>query len=202
MQNEIVVESQENLQPTDTDTVENEEVQVETTQLEENQVENKDVQVDNEGEEQIAEKSFNQKQVNEMIKARLERSEKSFLKRYEVQNLNELNEAIGKSQAYDVIKERYDSIKAENSQLREKIAFLSNNINPDREEDIRAYFKGKEIEFNDDNFIKELGTHPEWLKIMKEDTTPKTTIKALGVEHTKVKVDETEDEKRKRIFGV
>ena len=201
MQNEIVVESQENLQPTDTDTVENKDVQVETTQPEVNQVEDKKNQLD-EKEEQIVERSFNQKQVDEMIKARLERSEKSFLKRYEVQNLNELNEAIGKSQAYDVIKERYKDIKAENSQLKEKIAFLSNNINPDREEDIRAYFKGKEIEFNDDNFIKELGTHPEWLKVVKEDTTPKTTIKALGVEHTKVKVDETEDEKRKRIFGV
>lgn len=203
MQNEIVVESQENLNPTATDTVENkQEVQVETTQPEESQVEEKEENQPDEEEEQVAEKSFNQKQVDEMIKARLERREKSFLKRYGVQNLDELDEAIGKSQAYDVMKEKYENIKGENAQLKERLSFLSNGINPDREEDVRAYFKGKEIEFNDENLIKELETHPEWLKVVKEDDTPKTTIKTLGVEHKEVKVEETEAERQKRIFGV
>lgn len=196
MQNENVVESQENLNPTETDAVENQnENQVETTQPE-NKVEETQTKTE------PIEKTFNQQQVDEMIKARLERRSNSLYRRYGVQNSKELDEAIGKSQAYDVMKERYDGLKAENSQLKERIAFLSNNINPEREEDVRAYFKGKEIDFNDENLVKELETHPEWLKVVEKDDTPKTTIKTLGVEHKNVNVEETEAERQRRIFGI
>lgn len=192
MQNENVVESQENLNPTVTDTVENEEVeQVETTQPEENQ------------EQEIEpEKTFTQKQVDDLIKARLERRTKSLLKRYGVETSEELDNLIGKSQAYDVMKERYENIKIENAQLKERNAFLTKGVSPDREDDIRAHFKGKEIEFNEENLAKELETHPEWLKVIEEDKTPKTTIKKLGVEHSEHKVPESESEKMNRIFGV
>lgn len=192
MQNENVVESQENLEPTVTDTVENEAVeQVETTQPEENQ------------EQEIEpEKTFTQKQVDDLIKARLERRTKSLLKRYGVETSEELDDLVGKSQAYDVMKERYENIKLENAQLKERNAFLTKGVNPDREDDIRAHFKGKEIEFNEENLAKELETHPEWLKVIEEDKTPKTTIKKLGVEHSEHKVPESESEKMNRIFGV
>lgn len=193
MQNENVVESQENLEPTVTDTVEKEAVeeQVETTQPVENQ------------EQEIApEKTFTQKQVDDLIKARLERRTKSLLKRYGVETSKELDDLIGKSQAYDVMKERYANIKLENAQLKERNAFLTKGVSPDREDDIRAHFKGKEIEFNEENLAKELETHPEWLKVIEEDKTPKTTIKKLGVEHSEHKVPESESEKMNRIFGV
>lgn len=192
MQNENVVESQENLEPTVTDTVEKEEAeQVETTQPEENQ------------EQEIEpEKTFTQKQVDDLIKARLERRTKSLLKRYGVETPEELDDLIGKSQAYDVMKERYENIKLENAQLKERNAFLTKGVSPDREDDIRAHFKGKEIEFNEENLAKELETHPEWLKVVEEDKTPKTTIKKLGVEHSEHKVPESESEKMNRIFGV
>jgi len=186
---ENVVESQENLQPTETDTVENQEVQVETEQPEQSQ-------------EEPIEKTFTQKQVDDLIKARLERRTKSFLRRYGVEKSSDLDNLIGKSQAYDVMKERYTAIKDENAQLKERIAFLTNNINPDREDDIRAHFKGKDIVFNEENLVKELGTHPEWLKAIEGDTTPKTTIKKLGIEHKDAKVPESEAEKMNRIFGV
>lgn len=193
MQNEenVVVESQENLQPTETDTVENKEVEPKV----ENQQEEKP-------KDEPIEKTFTQKQVDDLIKARLERRNKSLLKRYGVEKSSDLDNLVGKSQAYDVMKERYTAIKDENAQLKERIAFLTNNINPDREDDIRAHFKGKDIVFNEENLVKELGTHPEWLKAVEGDTTPKTTIKKLGIEHKEGNKPESDAEKMSRIFGI
>jgi hypothetical protein len=144
-----------------------------------------------------------QARINEMIRARLERQNNSFYKRYGVNDRDGLDSLIGKAQSYDIMKERYDSMSQENAQLKEKLAFMSNGINPDREDDIRAHFKGKGIEFDNDSLIKELETHPEWRKVVEAgDTTPKTTIERLGVEHRDRNVPETEAERQKRIFGV
>lgn len=196
MQNEqnVVNESQVNIDTTATDTVENE-----VNKVEQVDATQQDVQPKN---DEPIEKTFTQKQVDDLIKARLDRRTKSFLRRYGVEKSSDLDNLIGKSQAYDVMKERYTNIKDENAQLKERIAFLTNNINPDREDDIRAYFKGKDIVFNEENLVKELGTHPEWLKAIEGDTTPKTTIKKLGIEHKNGNTPESEAEKMNRIFGV
>ena len=195
MQENFGNQSQENLIPTETDTVESKEV-VEQ-QPEEEVVEPKQPE-----QEQQVEKTFTQQQVDDLIKARLERKTNSLYKRYGVSNSGELDELIGKSQAYDVMKERYSTLKDENNQLKERLAFMSNGINPEREEDVRAYFKGKDIDFNEESLKTELQTHPEWLKIIEDDKTPKTTIEKLGVEHKDSKVPESEAEKMNRIFGV
>ncbi len=148
------------------------------------------------------EKTFTQEQVNEIMRSRIERERKSVYSRYGVEDRDGLDALIGKSQSYDVMKERYEQLKEENASLKERMAFLANNINPEREEDVRAYFKGKDIEFNEQNLMNELATHPEWLKVIEQDSTPKTTIKKLGVENVNHVVPETEDEKIKRIFGI
>ena len=147
-------------------------------------------------------KTFTQEMVDEIVRNRLERDRKATFKRYGVGDRDGLDALIGKSQAYDVMKERYEGIKTENSALREKMALMSNNINPAREGDVRAHFKGKGIEFNETNLVNELATHPEWLNVPKKDDAPKTTITTLGVEHTSVTKHETEEEKQRRIFGV
>lgn len=147
-------------------------------------------------------KTFTQEMVDEIVRTRLDRDRRATYNRYGVKDKNGLDELIGKSQSYDVMRERYEAIKTENVSLKEKMAFISNNINPAREDDIRAYFKGKEIEFNETNLIKELETHPEWLKVKEVSNAPQTTITSLGVEHRPIRHAETEDERRKRIFGV
>lgn len=147
-------------------------------------------------------KSFTQEMVDEIVRNRLERDRQSTFKRYGVENREGLDELIGKSQSYDIMKERYEAIKTENGTLREKMAFITNNINPAREEDVRAYFKGKGIEFNETNLVNELVTHPEWLNVKQTDNSPKTTITALGVEHNPMPKHESEEERQKRIFGV
>ena len=147
-------------------------------------------------------KSFTQEMVDEIVRNRLERDRKATYKRYGVEDKDGLDALIGKAQAYDEMKSRYDELVKTNASLEEKMAFITNNINPAREEDVRAYFKGKEIEFNETNLINELATHPEWLNVKETNDAPQTTIKTLGVEHTQVNHHESEAERQKRIFGV
>lgn len=147
-------------------------------------------------------KSFTQEMVDEIVRNRLERDRKATYKRYGVADRDGLDGLIGKAQSYDIMKERYEATKTENATLREKMAFMSNNINPAREEDVRAYFKGKGIEFNETNLINELATHPEWLNVVEHNEAPQTTIKTLGVDHAPVVKHESEEERQKRIFGV
>ena len=147
-------------------------------------------------------KTFTQEQVNDKIRARLERDRAALLKRYGVNDRDELDGLIGRAQSYEVMKERYEALKTANSELEEKLAFLSNGINPDREDDIRAYFKGKGIEFNGEALASALETHPEWRKVVETDSAPKTTITRLGTDHRENNTPESEAEKIKRIFGV
>lgn len=146
--------------------------------------------------------TFTQEQVNDLVRARLDRFEKRLYKKYGVEDKKALEDLVGKGQSYDVVKERYESQKLENNSLKEKIAFLENNINPNRYEDVRAYFKGKEIEFNNDNLVNELSTHPEWLN-QAEKKEPMTTIKVLGNDQSQVPTTRTtEKEQVAKLFGL
>lgn len=147
-------------------------------------------------------RTFTQEQVNKIMRSRLERDRLSLFGRYGVKDRDGLDDLIGKAQSYDVMKERYGASKARIAELEERLAFVDNGINPDREDDIRAYFKGKGIGFSGEALARELSTHPEWRKAVMQDDKPKTTIEVLGVEHRDRNVPETESEKIKRIFGV
>ena len=146
--------------------------------------------------------TFTQEQVNEIVRKRLEKADNKFYSRYGVSKKEELDELVGKAQSYDVMKERYDGLVSSNKNLTEELTFLKNNINPERYEDVKAYFKGKDLEFNAENLIKELETHNEWLNVIKQETSPKTTIQTLGTERKVQERIESDAEKAKRIFGV
>lgn len=147
-------------------------------------------------------KTFTQEQVNKIMRSRLERDRLTLLNRYGVKDRDGLDSLIGKAQSYDVMKERYEAGKTEIASLKEQLAFKTNDINPAREDDIRAYFKGKGLEFNEEALVNELATHPEWKNVVQVDDKPKTTITTFGVEHRDKNVPETEAEKRQRIFGI
>lgn len=146
-------------------------------------------------------KSFTQEQVNDIVRARLERSQAKIFNRYGVKNKTELDELIGKAQSYQVMYERYGLMKDENSNLKQELAFLKNNINPERKDDIMAYFKGKEIEFSNDNLVNELATHPEWLNPVQVDDKPKTTFSVLGASNIETERANEKDEMAK-FFGL
>lgn len=136
-----------------------------------------------------------QEEVNNLVKDRVNKTKEQFYKRYGVSSREELDDLIGKCQSFDEVKERYDNLNVENQSLKQELAFLKNNIDNKKIDDIKIYFKGKELELNEENLINELSTHPEWVKA-------NTSINTLGVEHKETKREETEDERIKRVFGI
>lgn len=140
-------------------------------------------------------KTFSQEQVNELVRKRLDSQTKRLFTRYNVQDKKQLDELVGMAQSYQVMKERYEILKNESYNYLEENAFLKNNINPDKYDDVRAYFKGKGIEFTNENLINELKSHNEWLNAPKE-----TTIKSLGA--TKQEQEKApESEMAAKLFG-
>lgn len=113
--------------------------------------------------------TFTKERVNELMKKRVERSHQSFFKRYGVKDLTELDNLVGKSRSYDPLKKihdehiaKYDALVKEHGDLNERYLFTTSNINPDRYEDIRTYFKGKGLDINSESLNAELATHPDW----------------------------------------
>lgn len=170
--------------------------------LEQTQV-NDGVTVDTKQEEVVEQQQpqedlFTQDQVNDFVRSRLNK----FYNRYGVDGSKGLDELVGKAQSYSVMEERYKAMEEEKRGLMEKIAFMENNINPNRYEDVRAYFKGKEIEFNNDSLVNELATHPEWLN-QAETREPMTTIKTLGSDTSTVPVNRpNEKDEVAKLFGL
>lgn len=144
------------------------------------------------------EKLYNKQQVIEMMKRRVNRSHSAFFKRYGVENLQGLDELFEKSKQFGSMNDEFGKIQLRNSELMRENAFLRNNIDPNRYDDIIAYFKGKDMDFSEEELLKALPTHNEWLK----QTAPAmTTIKSLGSEaHTMPKANESE--LASRLLGV
>lgn len=141
--------------------------------------------------------TFTQEQVNDFVRDRLQRVYKG----YGCESQEELNELVKKSQGYDELQAKVDALNKERAELAEKVAFMENNINPDRYDDIRAYFKGKELEFTNSNLQSELKTHNEWLNVKKEDSNPTTTINVLGTGANHRDTGKTEKQRAEDMFG-
>ena len=139
-------------------------------------------------------RTFTQEQVNDLVRQRIERERNSTYKRYGVTDRDGLDSLITKSHSYDAMKEQYESVNERNKQLIQEIAFIRQNIEPSRQEDVIAYFKGKGLEFSELTLADELRTHPEWLRTTEQSDKPTTTIKKLGTARS---VPEPEDEKKK-----
>ena len=139
-------------------------------------------------------KMFSQEEVNKLISDRLVKQESRLFKKYGVNSRDDFDLMVGKSQQYDEMKSRFDDLVSQNSEMRERLLMIDNNIDPSQVDDLKYYFKGKGIELNDENLKSELTTHPAWVK--------KVDIKPVGVEHKPVNKVETEEEFMKRVFGI
>ena len=150
-------------------------------------------------------KSFTQEQVNDMMRKRIERERNSTIKsineKYGAKDESELDELFKKSLSYDVMKERYDNLVSAKAELEKELAFTRNNIEPSKEDDIMAHFKGKEMEFNEETLKAELETHPEWLRVVEKSNKPKTTIKAISPER-QISNEKDEANEMAKLFGL
>lgn len=158
---------------------------------------------DDKGEEKP---KFTQKQLDQIIRERIERERNSTIRKwcdkYGVNDEKGLDDAFLKSLSYDTMKQEYESIKSAKQELEKELAFVRNNIEPTKQEDVMAHFKGKDIIFNEENLKAELSTHPEWLKVKEVSDKPTTTIKAISPDRQDVKPERSEKEEMEKLFGM
>lgn len=144
------------------------------------------------------EKKFTQEEVNDIVRKRLDKQKSSFLKNYNVESEEELTDLLKKALGYEELKSSLDTEKKSKGELVEKLAFLENNINQDKVDDIKTYFKGKELELNSDNLKNLLDTHKEWVNEKQNITT----ILPLGSDNTTPKPQVSEKEQASKLFGL
>lgn len=145
-----------------------------------------------------APKTYTKDEVIELMKKRVNRSHNSFFKRYGVSNLQELD---AKFNGGKELQDNYLGLQNKNAELVREIAFLKNNINPERYDDIIAYFKGKGLDFSEEELVNLLATHPEWLKQQEVEKPTTTTIKSLGAE-SHIEPKQSEKELASKLLGV
>lgn len=140
-------------QPTETET----EVEViteteveETTELEPT-IEDSDV------------KTFTEQELNEIVRNRLIRQKNRLHQQLGVENDEAIAELIEKVKKADELQSIVDSLQNENTLFKEQLTFIENNIDTKRYDDVKAYFKGKELTLTPETLKAELITHPEWI---------------------------------------
>ena len=147
------------------------------------------------GPTQQPDRTFTRDEVTKILRNRLDRYQNSVYKKYGVKNLDEFNSLFEKAKGYD------DVIKSRDEAL-ETVAFLRNNINPDKYDDVKTYFKGKGLQFTEDALKQQLESHPEWVikKAEEVNKKPVTTITPVGT-GSKGPIVTGEKELAKKIFG-
>lgn len=178
--------------------VENTEVETASTDVNDVTTENSDTNTS----ETESVKTFTQEQVNEFVRNRIDRERNTTWKRYGVANRNELDTLVAKSQSYDAMKERYENIQNRIRELEQEIAFTRLNIDPTKQDDVLVHFKGKELEFNENNLMEELRTHPEWLKPMEASDKPTFTFTKIGADRPFIAPKEDEKDIASKLFNL
>lgn len=144
---------------------------------------------------------FTRDEVTQILRKRLDRSNKRFYDRLGIKGEDEFE---GYLQQRNQMATELDDLKNKNLELTRTNSFLKNNIKSDKYDDIIAYFKGSGLEFSEDELLKQLATHPEWLNQPvaqpAPEPKPQATVQQLSPGRG-VKIEESEDEKMNRVFG-
>lgn len=130
---------------------------------------------------------LSQDKVNEIVRERLSKQERSFYEGLKVKDGKELGDLLEKAR-------KYDALNDEKSKLAEEIAFIRNGIDPKRADDVRTWFKGKGQQFDEQGLKAALETHPEW----KGSVTPQP----LGGSGEQKKPETTEKDIAAKYFGL
>ena len=119
-------------------------------------------------EQESVEKMLTQSQVDEIVgRTRTETRDKTckdIYSRYGVNDEAGMDEVVGRSQKYDLLREDYDGVVKELSELKTRLALMDSGIAPERYEDAKLILGGKGLEITPENIAIEVETHPEWKK--------------------------------------
>lgn len=147
------------------------------------------------------ERMFTRDEVNKLMQRRVERSHNAVFTRYGVANLEELDNLFGQANSYGPLKEKFGELEKNHNDLnsvykdlQKRYAFKVGNIDEKRINDIETYFKGKNIDIDENTLAQELKSHPEWVKKVGQ-------IQAIGAEATPAQ-EMDEREMAEKYFGV
>lgn len=154
------------------------------------------------GENEKPQETITKARMNEIIRERIERERNSIIKKYGGDEKSDLDSIFSKALSYETMKEEYDSIIRAKLELETKLAFIENNVEPTKQDDVMAHFKGKGIEFNNETLKQELSTHPEWLKAKETSDKPITTIKEISPSRNEVQPQKNEEDEVASLFGL
>ena len=140
------------------------------------------------------EEKLTQSQVNDIVTKRLAKQAEGFYKKYGVMDEKGMDDLVGKAKSYDELNKKYNELSEKNAMLNEKVMFIDNSIRKDREDDVRTYFKGKELPMTDENIKEALKTHNEWANASVNPV-------AVGNSGTP-KTEEDEIDLASKLFGV
>lgn len=176
--------------PTATTTVENAETPTATETPTETEVKVSEPKVD------VAphsDKLYTKQQMSDAVLKRLNR----IYEKFGIEKEEDIEAIVNNSKEYKASLEtlnRVPELEKELSQAKEQLMFIEKNIDPQRYEDVKTFFKGKELELTTENLLQELETHPEWLSKTtvreigaKKDTPPPVDEKALAMKMFKIK---------------
>lgn len=108
-------------------------------------------------------KTFTEQEMNEIVRKRLDRQKNKLHQQLGVENDDEITALIEKVKKADELQSIVESLQNENTLYKEQLTFIEHNIDVKRYDDVKAYFKGKELSLTPENLKAELKTHPEWL---------------------------------------
>ena len=132
-------------------------------------------------EQESVEKMLTQSQVDEIVgRTRTETRDKTckdFYARYGVNDEAGMDEVVGRSQKYDLLREDYDKLSAEMADMKVRLALMDSGIAPERYEDAKLILVGKGLEVTPENISVELETHPEWKKAFVAE--PESEVKEV-----------------------
>ena len=152
---------------------------------------------------------FTKERVNELMQKRIERSHQAFFNRYGVKDLKELDDLFGKAKSVDELNQkieeltkgnadlqtRFDDLTNQHRDLTKKYAFTSRNIRPELYDDIETYFKGKNLDINEETLNEALKTHLDWYN------KPNNVV-SLGNENPGTTDEVSEREQASKLLGV
>ena len=130
---------------------------------------------------------LSQDKVNEIVRERLSKQERSFYEGLEVKDGKELGDLLEKARKYDALSE-------EKSRLDEEIAFMRNGIDPKRADDVRTWFKGKGKAIDGEGLAEAVKSHPEWIGSVEPQP--------MGAGGDQGKPRESEEDMAARIFNL
>lgn len=166
----------------------NENLQVEGNSVTEGTEKNDVVDVNSANNNTTGEKTFTQAQVNDIVRGRLSQAEKGFYKALGIESKAD----------YDKLVNEHESLKQKYQDLNEQTIFKDNHIKADKVDDIKAYYKGKGLEFTDTSLKEVLKTHNEWV----EEAPSVTTIQQMGSTSQSSKIESDERSLASKLFGI